>query len=340
MPELTICMPSNRTLAQARAAIDSAIAYCRERDALLVIADNSGDAEKKAYLSSLGQPVIYIESLAPDALGNMRVALEAVPTAFVMPMGDDDEIAVDPSQPAFDLSDLPFDYIGVTPVTVTYSPGVETERRKAFHIGDEQPGQRVIHYMEEGRGDNGSYYSAYRRDVFASLFHLFRTAHPTRGDYCDWAILYTLAAYGKLAHDSSTIYRYNFHKWDTAEKIEVENQKLYSRVGLPEDYRKYERLLQFLDVFILATRSGTTLSTRDRQRLSKDLVNIFMAGFVRQIADNPQDFDGTMRHLADMVLDEQDSFTQFQIGLMMADRVQAGLKDRYVEFVKIALGGG
>ena len=48
MPELSICMPSNRNLEQSRASIDSAIAYCEARDAVLIVSDNSGDPAKRA----------------------------------------------------------------------------------------------------------------------------------------------------------------------------------------------------------------------------------------------------------------------------------------------------
>lgn len=336
MPELTLCMPSKRDLAGSRVAIESALAYCRARDALLVIADNSGDAEKQAYLETIGAPLIYIKSDKGDILGNVNESLRAAPTAFIMPIGDDDEILVNQEHPAFDLSELPFDYVGVLPHTIPFSPGLGLERDKQFDVASDVAGQRILSYMQNANGDNGSYYAVYRRDVFVSLVHLFTEAHPTRGGYCDWAMVLALAAYGKLAYDPSTIYRYNMENWDTAEKIERTNVEFFVRAGLPADSGKYAQLLQFLDLFIFATRSGTPLAQEERQRLGKDIVNILLGGFVQQVADAPEDYDGTLRHLAGMVLDEQDSFTQFQIGIMMADRVQPGLKDRYVEFVKRA----
>lgn len=341
MPELTLCMPSNRNLAGSRNAIDSALAYCRARDALLVVADNSGDPEKEAYLEGIGAPLIYVKTgSGTGMLANVTASLQAAPTPFVMPMGDDDEILADPLQPAFDFADLPFDYVGVTPVTVPYSPELGIERQKAFDVTSDIAGQRIVHYMEQADGDNGSYYSIYRRDVFTSLVHLFIESHPTKGGYCDWALMLTLAAYGKFAHDPGTIYRYNMDNWDTAEKINRNNALFFERAGLPVDTGKYALLLQFLDVFIMATRGGTPLAQEDRQRLGKDIVNILLGGFVQQVAENPENFDGTLKHLATMVLDERDSFTQFQIGMMMADRIQPGLKDRYVEFLKTAYANG
>ncbi|WP_179145383.1 hypothetical protein [Rhizobium sp. RU36D] len=336
---MTICMPSHRNLAGSRLAIESALAYCRARDALLVVSDNSGDPEKRAWLESIGAPLIYLAQDNDDARLNIEAAIAAAPTLLVMPMGDDDQILIDPAQPAFDLSDLPFDYVGVTPVTISFSEALGMERHKAFEITADEAGGRMIGYLEQAHGDNGSFHSIYRRDVFASVLKLYAEAHPTKGNYGDWAILLALAAYGKFAHDPSTVYRYNMAKWDSAEKISALTEAAYTSVGLPPHPETYEKLLQFLDIFIFATRGGTPLSQDERQRLSKDIVNIFLGSFVQQIAENPENYDGAMRHLASMVLEERDSFTQFQIALMMVDRIQPGLKDRYVAFVKHAFQG-
>ena len=60
--------------------------------------------------------------------------------------------------------------------------------------------------------------------------------------------------------------------------------------------------------------------------------------FITEMSNAPEKFDSTVRYLATMALDEPDAFTRFQIGLMMADRIQPGLKDRYVTFLKQAAG--
>lgn len=340
MPDLSICMPSHRNLENSRRSIESAVAYCEARDAVLIVSDNSGDAQKQAVLKDLSPRLVLVDSGNASAIENMERALDAVRTTFVMPMGDDDEIRFDASLPTFDLASLGYDYIGVTPVSVPFTTRHGDMPAKGFALDSNDPGERMSAYMAKAQGNNSLYYSMYRRDVFVSLVHAFTQHHPTKGSYCDWALSQALVSYGKMAHDPGTTFRYNMDKWDSAGKIAEMYQALYTGVGLPVGSEKFENLLMYLDVFILATRPGTPLPQDQRQKLALSINSRLLGPFIKQVANNPDNFDGTVRHLSSMVLEEQDSFGQFQIALLMADKVQPGLKDRYVEFLKAVMTPG
>lgn len=334
MPELSICMPSNRSLAQSRAAIDSAIAYCEARNAVLIVSDNSGDPEKRAYLAGRSPLLTVIDAGDAPPLVNMRLALDAATTPFVMPMGDDDQIAVAEGQPAFDLASLPGDYIGVLPVSVPFSALHGQMQTKGFALASDDPAERIGQYVAGAQGNNSLYYSMFRRDVFTSLIHAFAEHHPTKGMYCDWALMLALICYGKMAHDPGTVFRYNMGKWDSVEKIDGMVVDLYRNAGLPAEATKFDGLLMYLDLFVLSMRSGSPVQPEQRQRLGRIVTNRLLGPFIQKVANAPEDYDGTVRHLATMAIEEQDSFMQFQIALMMVDRLQPGLKDRYVAFVK------
>lgn len=340
MPELSLCMPSNRNLENSRRSIESAVAYCEARDAMLIVSDNSGDAQKQVVLKDLSPRLVLVESGNASALENMERALDAVRTTFVMPIGDDDEIRFDANLPAFDLASLGYDYIGVTPVSVPFTTRHGDMPAKGFALESGDPGERMAAYMAKAQGNNSLYYSMYRRDVFVSLLHAFTQHHPTRGSYCDWALSQALVSYGKMAHDPGTILRYNMDKWDSAGKIAEMYQALYTGVGLPAGSEKFENLLIYLDVFILSTRPGTPLPQDQRQKLGVAINSRLLGPFIKQVANKPDNFDGVLLHLSNMVLEEKDSFSQFQIALLMADRVQPGLKDRYVDFLKAMMAPG
>lgn len=337
MPDLSICMPSNRDLAGSRLAIESALAYCEARDALLIVADNSGDAAKREWLKGLSPRLVHIDSDEPDFHKNLARVYDAATTPFVMPMGDDDVLLADPDQPAFDLKDLPEDHVGVYPVSIVFSQDGAEMPRKSLALDQDEPGERISAYIAGSKGNNSFYYGIFRRDVFDALTRLFLDYHPTRGAYCDWAFSMTLAAYGKMAHDPGTVFRHNIGTRDTSEKIARHTAELYREAGLPEGSEKYERLLMFLDLFIMATRKDTPLVPVQKQKLTADIARLMLSVFVREVAAAPHEFDGTLRYLIDLALDEKDSFGLFQLGLMMADSVQPGLKNRYVDFVRQAM---
>ena len=270
-------------------------------------------------------------------LVNMRLALDAAKTPYIMPMGDDDEIAVVEGQPAFDLADLPEDFIGVLPVSVPFSAVHGKLQAKGFALTSDDPAERISQYVDGAKGNNSLYYSMFRREVFVSLIHAFAEHHPTKGMYCDWALMLTMICYGKMAHDPGTVFRYNMGKWDSAEKIDGMVVDLYRNAGLPTEATKFDSLLMYLDLFVLAMRSASPVTPEQRQRIGRSVTNRLLGPFIQKVANAPEDYDGTVRHLATMAIEAQDSFMQFQIALMMIDRLQPGLKDRYVAFVKAVM---
>ncbi|MVA70424.1 glycosyltransferase [Agrobacterium vitis] len=339
MAELTICMPSHRPLDGSRAAIDSALAFCEARDALLVVSDNSGDAAKKAYLQALSPRLTYVASEAQTAFANMFNAVEAASTPFIMPMGDDDEILAEADQAPFDLDDLPFDYVGVLPVTESFLQRSETGSVQAFALEEYDPGERMLAYLQNSPTNNGGFYSILRREVWLATMDLFLRSHPTQAATCDWAVALSLFSTGKMAHDPSIRYRYNAAKWADKAQIDAERKVMLLEAGLPESAVHYEMLLLFLDVFVLINRVGSPLSIDERQRLGKFTVNRFLGSFIKEVADSPELYAEGVTGLAEMALEETDSFTQFQIAMLMAERLQPGLKDKYVAFIQASIAG-
>lgn len=339
MAELTICIPSNRNLEDSRAAIESALAVCEARDAMLVISDNSGDEAKKALWQGKSERIRYFESQAPTALDNMMFAVQAADTPFIVPMGDDDRIIAEAGVEPVDLSDLPFDYVGVFPVSEVFLSADELGPRNAFALEQDDASERLLSYMQLKLQHNAGFYAIFRREVWLSTFDLFSRFHPNRADFCDWALSATLFTSGKMACDLSLRYQYNYSKWLTTELIEARRKAMFADAGLPEKAMHYERLFQFLDVFVLVNRVGSPLAIDERQRLGKAAVQIIFGSFIATVADNSDLYEEGVASLAEMVLEEEDSFVQFQLGLLMAERVQPGLKDKYVDFIKASVSG-
>ncbi|MCM2293733.1 glycosyltransferase [Allorhizobium sp. BGMRC 0089] len=338
MPALTLCMPSRRPLAEARASIDSALAFCEARDALLVISDNSGEAEKRAALEQISPRLIWLESQAENAFANMFNAVSAATTPFIMLIGDDDAIVADEGIEAVDLDDIPFDHIGLLPVIETFGPDGQTVATRAFALEDETAAERMFAYLSFVT-DNAAFYSIFRREIWLSVMDLFLRHHPTKGAYADWALTLSLFSSGKMGKDDTIRYRYNASRWQTAEQVETMRASLLKEAGLPEMAMHFETLLLFLDVFVLVNRVGSPLSIDERQQLGKHTVNRLLGAFVQKVAETPALYGEDILQLAEMVLDEKDSFTQFQLAMLMAERLQPGLKDKYIAFIQAAISG-
>ncbi|CAN7481741.1 hypothetical protein LJR030_004950 [Rhizobium sp. LjRoot30] len=337
MTMLSLCMPSNRKFEASRRAIETALEYCAARDAFLVIADNSGDEEKRKYWSHHSSRLTYVITDGLDVGQNFLAAIGAAQTPFVIMMGDDDEIEFNPQLQAVDLASLPVDHIGVRPMThvVTTSRGVVNVQK--FSISGSDPATRIREYIAARGSSNSAFYSIFRKEPYLALMELFNHHHPTKGGYCDWAQVLALFAYGKMAYDPSTIFKYNMDQWSSKDMIQKQGIRLFVEAGLPADGQKYEGLLQFLDLFVFLSRARLPLSDEEKQNARAFLSFEYFTVYLNIVKQSPEKYSKTMQYLADMALNQLEIDTRFHIALMMADDIKPGLKNGYIEFYKAAM---
>jgi len=337
MTLLSVCMPSNRKLEASRRAIETALDYCAARDAFLVVADNSGDAEKREYWSRNPSRLTYLATDGFDAARNFLAALGGARTPFVMMMGDDDEIAFNAAFKPVDLASLPADHIGVRPTTqvVTTSRGIVNVQ--TFSISADDAVSRILQYIEVAGETNSAFYSIFRRMPYLDFMELFAKHHPTKGGYCDWAQVMALFAYGKMAYDPSTIFKYNKDQWSTTPQIRKQSARLFVDAGLSDDAKKYEVLLQFLDLFVFLSRSRSPLAVDETQKALAFVALEYFTLYLREVDKSPEKYSETMRYLTDLALKQPDVASRFHIALMMADDIKPGLKNGYIEFYRAAM---
>lgn len=336
MTQLTLCMPSNRDLQHSAAAIETALIYADKRDCRLVVSDNSGDPQKRARYENSHPRLTYVVPDGDGGLQNMASALSKVETPLLMPMGDDDEIyGLDDKQP-LDLSALPGDVIGVRPQTFIWTNEKGVQQVDRFSVTADDAGSRLLEYNGKANGNNGLYYSAYRSDLFKGLFSLFSQAHPTHGGYCDWALSFAFCAAGKFLSDASTIYRYDLGRWASSSKLEAAKTSLYLQAGLPDTAEHYSALLRFIDVHVFLI--GLPLSDAERRDAQTANARLALRTFLHEVTKAPDQYDPEVVYLAELTGQTPDLDTAFQISLLIIDRLQEGLAEKYVRFVKAAGG--
>ena len=338
MSLLSICMPSNRDLAGSRRAIESALAYAQATGARLIISDNSADPQKRAFLEGMSSPcLIHIPSSAGDAMGNWLSVLSRVDTPFLLPMGDDDEVHFVPGAVPVDLAGLASDVAGVRPLTEIWTTQGGVHHRESFTIDALSPAERVAEYSAKAEGNNSIYYSIYRSSLFRPLVTFFADAHPTRGGYCDWAMCLSLFTAGRMLHDPSTVYRYDMGRWAEAEQLDAMKKNLFLQAGLPEAAENFSALLLFLDLHIFSLRPSLPIGAEERRQVLMTNCRITLAGFLRQVREQPEIYDETVVYLAELIGQEQELDQIVSLCILMTDCIKPGLKDGYVRFFQAAL---
>lgn len=335
---LSVLMPSNRNLAGSRKAIETALAFCEKRDALLIVSDNSGDPEKRQLLRNASNRLRYVQPADDTPHTNLRTVLDAADTEFVLMMGDDDELFASPKDQPLDLSSLGPDCIGVRPLVAVANAEGRVIRVKDFPILDETPGQRVMRYNEKAGGDNACYHSIFRRRPLADLITFFLDHHPLKAGYCDWALTCVMFAYGTLPYDPGVVFKYNYHQWDSTEKVDGQRQSIYAAVNLPAEAERFKLLLLYLDVAILALRRDSPLDGDGRRSLLEEAGRPILNGFLKTIASQQHLSDRRTIELARAIRDAK-ADEQIELALQTLDCLQPGLTDRYRAFHRVAMEG-
>jgi hypothetical protein len=335
---LTVFMPSYRGFSASFRAIQSALDFCISCGAHLVVADNSDDVQKAQYWQGRFQCCTYLVTTGLDAKANFLAALFAVKTDFVLAMGDDDELLAGSLQMQTDLSCLPVDHIGVRPKTDVWTQMSGLIRSKTFSICGATPSERMFEYNRLAEGDNGAFYSIFRRTPYLRLMVLFFRHHPTGGGYCDWALVMALFAWGKMVYDPGLVYRYNFDQWHGAAATESRANSLYRAAGLPEGSRKFQYLLMFLDIYIYCCPGFCPLGPHDAANAQQMAAGPFFDAFLKKVGTEPENFSPDIHRLCKQASRQSFALDRFRTGLAMAETIQSGLKDRYIRFFNIAMG--
>lgn len=336
---LSVLMPSNRKLADSRRAIETALAFCEKQNAKLVVSDNSRDPAKRALLRKASPRLRYIQPPDDTPHTNMLTVLDAADTEFVLMMGDDDELFVSPKDAPLDLASLDPGFIGVRPMVAVANSLGKIIRVKDFAILDATPGGRVMAYNEHAKGDNAAYYSIFRRQPFVDLLRFFLTHHPLKGGYSDWALACVMFSYGKMPYDPGRIYKYNYHQWDEAGKAETQRGALFAATGLPASAERFGLLFLYLDILILACRTGSPLDAAEKRNLLSEAGTPILSGFCHKVSADPGAYGEPVRQMAVVIQNEPDADRQFQRAMAMTELIQPGLEARYRTFEALATQG-
>jgi hypothetical protein len=190
-------------------------------------------------------------------------------------------------------------------------------------------------------GGNSSYYSFFRGGALKEIYRLFTGHHPTKVGNSDFALVYALAATGKIVHDPSITIRYDNARWANFEAASQAMDKLFDDAGLPREARPYMLLFHYLDSYVLMFRDGPDMPVAERYKAAYALGLVFLKKLISRANETPSDYAAAMDlfpHLAEAVnSDDPDINKMFHIAGLIADRVKPGLKQQYDQYLLAAI---
>ena len=337
MTSATICIPSNRKLAEALEPLWSAINYARDAGMKVVIADNSGDAEKKDYFSGVPGHVTYLPDSPSHGMENLVSALRKAESEFILILGDDDYLNFAEGGRPFDFSALDADVVGVKPYIELLDGKGGISATDTFSLDETNAAARVLQYTRKAGKANTTFYSFFRRDVLMSVHETYLAHHPMLPGYSDWALVYALAASGRIVHDPQTVLRYNNARWDDMETAGENVDRFYADVGLPPDTRLYMSLLHFLDIYVLMFRQGSNLPPIEQYKAAYAAAMVFLKRLLFRYDERPFLYGAAgdlMEPLrAAVVSTDPDLERLFELAALIAERLKPGLKQQYDRYL-------
>lgn len=338
---LAIGMPSNRHWAESRDAIESALHYCSRNNYLLVVSDNSGDAEKAAACRALmtQENFKYIESKPCGMMENWYQVFDATQDAdFVLIMGDDDTIfSFAPMAP---IENLGSDVMGVKPDVFSFSlPTGITKLHNGAMLGATGV-ERINQNLQFSAGSNIAFFTFWRRDLYKSIMSLWHGPHPTRGLYCDWAVIHAMMSSGKVLRLPTSCYYYNLQNWaGTQSQIDEQVERAYVKSGLPAGSSAYHGLFNAVDSFIFINRQDSPLAAQERLLSAIHAFNLYYQGYSQTPPAVSAHANAAAIFSLSQKLNGLDDVPQiFAVIADIFEAIQQGLGEKYKFFYEAAIG--
>lgn len=341
LPQRAIGIPSNRPLERSRESIESAVRFCIKNNMRLVVSDNSGSPEKAAALKPLMQGhanLVYLETLPCGMMENWFLTFNETKSDFVLMMGDDDTVFSYGDASAF--TNMPHDVVGIRPAVMGYSDTGGILRSYTSEITAEHPTQRVMDHLNTSSGANLGIFTFWRRDIFKSIMDLWFGPHPTKGTYCDWAVMNGLVSSGIILRDPSSCYFYNLQNWmGDAQAVQDMVEKAYVKTGLPAAASVYSRLFNAADSFIFVSRKDNPIPAQERFLTAIFCLDMYLKNYVASLplaSTHPRAKD--IAALSQKLVNNDSIPDIFAILFDILEAIESGLGTRYKEFHKSATG--
>ena len=281
---LSICIPTKRSIEASRNSISSAIGFCDSTSSELIVSDNSSDKSKSEMWKKIPLPFMkYMEDHKNEFsnwVDNWLNGINNCSGKFIGIVSDDDVI-VDLDKSAVNYNELLKPNIsGIKPVISLWNAETGIYKINNFNIDANTALERVQQYNVKASGNNTTYFSFFKNEVIKDIFNIIKY-HPTKGGYLDWPIVMACVSSGKILIDSSKLLIYKNNNWfGDQQYIAKQVRDLYVKCGLGEEGVFYSSLMNALDSFILIMRKNSKIALDDKLDAAEFVLNSNVMRFI------------------------------------------------------------
>jgi hypothetical protein len=335
----SICIPSNRNFSASAGAMQSAINYSKRSGCQLVVSDNAQDAEKEIKLRDMmqGDSFRYLKTPPCDMMTNFLRALNGAEGEFILMMGDDDSIFHFGESP--DFSDLPSNIVGIKPCVIAYtdSRGVVAVNKNPLKASTAV--NRITEDLKTTPGGNLTFFSFWRRGILMPLMELWLIHHPTKGNYCDWAMMHALASCGEVAMHPAASYFYNYHNWAGDDQAVLDQvEKAFLAAGLPAGSSAYAHLFNAIDSYIFINRKDSPVEAQERRLAAVYYLDFYLKKYLKKVPRNSTHENAKeILELSEKIDCDASILATFSLISDIFSAIRPGLDKQYKEFSQYAV---
>jgi hypothetical protein len=275
--DLSVFIPTHYAGPRHYASIMQACDLAKRNENIeVLISDNSGNREKRAFLASFESQNFRVVD-GPE-VGNFLHALRQTQGRYVMAMGDDDTLLA-ATIPAF-MADLQgnSDFIGASGRV-----GRELASSYDFHhmTGVDSAGydDRVSAVVATIPIGNPLFHTIAKRDVMLEAFELWFSI-PNMQAYHDHIVTLYLACVGPLKLFEQPYFIYNFGNWTKEERVASE-LRYATTLGLPVSIVLMQRLMLGIEGYFLIMSRRFTAGDRQRQAAASAWLSAWTGAWYR-----------------------------------------------------------
>lgn len=282
---ISILVPSNRKCLEAMPIICRLASLSSEKIEIIV-ADNSGDPEKRSLLAQLQKShrnlIVLNNQTGIPASDNYQTALSAASGRYAMLCADDDYVEPGYVANALEIIAGATEDVCITPSIFEYvGDGTLRAARMPQEEAAQNWAERILLHVA-AQTSPWAMYSILPKRILEQFLG-FTRLHPLSGSFSDWHFEYFTRAYCRCLNVRSGYYLYDCRRWLDPRSAVDADVRQYLRVGLPDWFVVFHQMYWAVDICNFIDSAYFPSGEEARQRIVTAMLSRRMEIFRAEI---------------------------------------------------------